>query len=85
MINDRKFIIGLEKELAKLPYTKHLDDGQYNDGVLDGFELGAEWGYEKGKEIQEELAFKIFKAGQESMEDGGKSFDQYYKEIHGGK
>jgi len=50
MINDENFIIGLEKELAKLPYEKHLDDGQYNDGVLDGFELGAEWGYEKAKE-----------------------------------
>ena len=50
MINDENFIIGLEKELAKLPYEKHLDDGQYNDGVLDGFELGAEWGYGKAKE-----------------------------------
>jgi len=41
---------GLEAELKKLPYTKHLDDGQYNDGQLVGFELGATWGYNKHKE-----------------------------------
>ena len=41
---------GLEDELNKLPYTKHLDDGQYNDGQLAGFELGATWGYNKAKE-----------------------------------
>ena len=33
----------LQKELDKLPYTKHLDDGQYNDGKIAGFELGARW------------------------------------------
>ena len=33
----------LKGELDKLPYTKHLDDGQYNDGVISGFELGARW------------------------------------------
>lgn len=31
------------KEIDKLPYTKHLDDGQYNDGQLAGFEKGCEW------------------------------------------
>lgn len=41
---------GLEEELNKLPYTKHLDDGQYNDGRLTGFELGAKWGFDKAKE-----------------------------------
>ena len=44
---------GLEDELNKLPYTKHLDDGQYNDGVLSGFELGATWGYNIAKEKSE--------------------------------
>lgn len=33
----------LQKELDKLPYTKHLDDGHYNDGQIAGFELGARW------------------------------------------
>lgn len=33
----------LDQELDKLPYTKHLDDGQYNNGQLVGFEHGARW------------------------------------------
>jgi hypothetical protein len=33
--------------LQELPYTKHLDDGQYNDGVIDGFEQGVRWVYSK--------------------------------------
>lgn len=41
---------GLEQELTKLPFTKHLDDGQYNDGQITGFELGANWGFDKAKE-----------------------------------
>lgn len=34
--------------------------------------------------ISEKQAFKIFKAGQKSMEDGGKSFDQFWKQTYGG-
>lgn len=30
-------------EMDKLPYVKHLDDGQYNDGQILGFQKGAEW------------------------------------------
>lgn len=33
----------LQNELDKLPFEKGLDDGQYNDGQLSGFELGARW------------------------------------------
>ena len=50
MVEDDVWKVGLEDELNKLPYTKHLDDGQYNDGQLAGFELGATWGYNKAKE-----------------------------------
>ena len=32
-----------QKEYDKLPYTKHLDDGQFNDGVQSGFEMCWEW------------------------------------------
>lgn len=56
---------GLEKEINKLPYTKHLDDGQYNDGQLAGFEFGATWGYNKAKEkykYTEEHLRKCWKA-----------------------
>ena len=31
------------KEMDKLPFIKHVDDGLYNDGQLIGFELGANW------------------------------------------
>lgn len=37
----------LQVRLDELPYTKHLDDGQYNDGQAYGFECGARWAYEK--------------------------------------
>jgi hypothetical protein len=33
----------ITEEMNKLPYTKHLDDGRYNDGVITGFEMGAEY------------------------------------------
>jgi hypothetical protein len=33
---------------------------------------------EMEKQQREKLAFEYFKAGQDSMEEGGKSFEQYY-------
>lgn len=42
---------GLKEQLDKLPDTEHLDDGGYNDGQIAGFELGAQWGYNKCKEM----------------------------------
>ena len=54
-------------ELNKLPYTKHLDDGQYNDGQIAGFELGAYWAFQKALEI---LGDKKF-----SEEDLDKAFE----------
>lgn len=38
-----EFEEALDKQLDALPYTKHLDDGQYNDGQVAGFERGARW------------------------------------------
>ena len=49
-VEDEVWQEGLKEQLDKLPYTKHLDDGGYNDGQLAGFELGAQWGYNKCKE-----------------------------------
>lgn len=37
----------IEKECNKLPFEKHVDCGMYNDGQIDGFELGARWMKEK--------------------------------------
>ena len=33
----------LKDRIEELPFTNGLDDGQYNEGVIDGFELGAIW------------------------------------------
>ena len=33
----------VEEFINTLPYTKHLDDGQYNDGVIYGTTIGIEW------------------------------------------
>lgn len=57
-------------ELQKLPYQKHVDDGQYNDGQLSGFELGAEWGFQKAIEL---LGDKKF-----SEEDMSKAWSEGY-------
>lgn len=48
--NEDVWSCGLEQKLNELPYEKHLDDGQYNDGQLAGFEFGTNWGYNKAKE-----------------------------------
>lgn len=34
----------------------------------------------QAKAMEKEQSFEIFKAGQESMEEGGQGFDQYYNE-----
>ena len=39
------FTTSMLEEQSKLPYEKHADDGQYNDGQIMGFQLGAEWAY----------------------------------------
>jgi hypothetical protein len=72
---DDVWSLGLKEELDKLPYTKHLDDGQYNDGQLAGFEFGAEWAYNKAKETlyTEEQAREIWRAGQEYWKTSGAS------------
>lgn len=35
--------------------------------------------FQQAKEIEKERDFQFFKAGQDSMEEGGKSFDQLYQ------
>ena len=43
---------------------------------------------EKAEELlqmEKEQAFQLFKAGQDSMEEGGKNFEQYYNETFGNK
>lgn len=33
----------LKDRIEELPFTKGVDDGQYNEGIIDGFEDGARW------------------------------------------
>ena len=40
---------------------------------------------DEAKAMQENEYFEFFKAGQESMEEGGKGFEQYYNETFGGE
>ena len=41
---------------------------------------------QQAKEMEKSKAFEIFKAGQDSMEEGGKGFEQWYEQTHeGGK
>ena len=49
----------LQTELDKLPYTKHLDDGSFNDGRVFGFEEGARWMKNQYFTILEELQLKL--------------------------
>ena len=39
---------------------------------------------EQAKEMEKSKAFEIFKAGQDSMEEGGKGFEQWYEQTYGG-
>lgn len=39
----KDFMSRLGDRIKELPFTKGLDDGQYNEGVIDGFERGAYW------------------------------------------
>lgn len=52
--NELTFEEMLQAEINKLPYTKHVDDGQYNDGVCYGFEIGARWASSQFKSSERE-------------------------------
>lgn len=79
---------GLENEINKLPYTKHLDDGQYNDGQLAGFELGAIWGYNKAKEkykYTEEDIYKAYLAGMKFVGEDKGSYKEFIQSLQQSK
>jgi hypothetical protein len=46
----------IDEYLKSFPYTKHLDDGQYNDGVIVGAELAIEWMKNK---IKDQINYEI--------------------------
>jgi len=46
----------IDEYMKSFPYTKHLDDGQYNDGVIVGAELAIEWMKNK---IKDQINYEI--------------------------
>lgn len=46
----------IDEYIKSFPYTKHLDDGQYNDGVIVGAELAIEWMKNK---IKDQINYEI--------------------------
>ncbi len=40
---------------------------------------------QQAKQMEKDQAFELFKAGQDSMEEDGKNFEQYYNERFGNK
>lgn len=46
----------IDEYMKSFPYEKHLDDGQYNDGVIVGAELAIEWMKNK---IKDQINYEI--------------------------
>jgi len=61
-----------------------LIDLEIGKGISTDKVIELHYLFDKAKEMDKVQAFKIFKAGQDSMEQGGKGFDQYYNETYGG-
>jgi hypothetical protein len=58
--------------IEQLIKYKLVPEGTHHDNVL----------FNKAKQMEKEQLFEFFKAGQDSTEEGGKSFDQYYNETY---
>ena len=75
------------EHLAEKGAVEWLMELYNNRPAYEEFILEEEW--EQAKEMQkqqrEELALEYFKAGQDSMEEGGKSFDQYHEQTSVGR
>lgn len=54
-------------------HSGHID-------ILDVATINDYW--EQAKQMEKEQQFRFFIAGQLSMEEGGKDFEQYYKETY---
>lgn len=77
--NKKSSVEWLNDELASLNFdylTSQIGNKEYNERHNQILE--------QAKEMHKEESFKIFKAGQDSMEEGGKGFEQYYNEKFGG-
>ena len=62
--------------LIELMKRKWVNQEEFLDGMLKA--------RNEAKEMEKVKAFEIFKAGQDSMEEGGKGFEQWYEQRYGG-
>lgn len=71
-------------EYAFSNYAQALTD--FLDGKMTQIEIAVKQTQivERSKQKFKEQAWEFFQAGQNSMEEGGKSFDQYWKDNFGG-
>ena len=69
----------IEDFISSFPYTKHLDDGQYNDGVISGIEIGIEWYRKQNKESSFVSYNHIFDKAKEMHEQ--EVMDFVYKAV----
>jgi hypothetical protein len=72
MSNKQTAVEWLEIELEKLWVEKYLSPITIKPLL------------QQAKEMEKLKAFEIFKAGQDSMEEGGKGFEQFYEQTYGG-
>ena len=61
-----------------------LIDLEIGKGISTDKVIELHYLFDKAKEMEKVKAFEIFKAGQDSTEEGGKGFDQWYNLTYGG-
>ena len=75
------FESALTYELSKLPYTKHLDDGQYNDGQINGFEMGARWMHDYAGQSDAKEKAILFAKFITKHPDTDEAYEQLYQQF----
>jgi hypothetical protein len=61
-----------------------LIDLEIGKGISTDKVIELHYLFDKAKEMEKVKAFEIFKAGQDSTEEGGKGFEQWYNLTYGG-
>jgi hypothetical protein len=61
-----------------------LIDLEIGKGISTDKVIELHYLFDKAKEMEKVKAFETFKAGQDSTEEGGKGFEQWYNLTYGG-
>jgi hypothetical protein len=74
-----------EKQQTALSFfLTGLIDLEIGKGISTDKVIELHYLFDKAKEMEKVKAFEIFKAGQDSTEEGGKGFEQWYNLTYGG-